>query len=48
LQEERLRRTLQRELPRITDELRSMLTQVSNRFGVCCVRSFRAISYADL
>ncbi len=28
-QEERLRRTLQRELPRITDELRTMLMQVS-------------------
>ncbi len=28
LQEERLRRTLQRELPRITDELRALLEQV--------------------
>lgn len=31
LQEERLRRTLQRELPRITDELRALLEQVPRR-----------------
>lgn len=31
LQEERLRRTLQRELPRITDELRALLEQVPLR-----------------
>jgi hypothetical protein len=30
LQEERLRRTLQREMPRITDELRALLEQVKS------------------
>ena len=34
LQEERLRRTLQRELPRITDELRALLEQVC---WSCCL-----------
>jgi hypothetical protein len=34
LQEERLRRTLQRELPRITDELRALLEQVC---WPCCL-----------
>jgi hypothetical protein len=38
LQEERLRRTLQRELPRITDELRALLEQVLVlRVVQCCV-----------
>lgn len=49
LQEERLRRTLQREMPRITDELRTLLEQVHTFAPVdaclCCAHSHADVQW---